>query len=80
MEKTTFLSANQELKNLFKKIRNELMDQDKITVRKFSDFVMVEDQRYECAEGLERIRNAFYGRSADYKLTELLKRYRDEKA
>ncbi|MBI2258143.1 MAG: hypothetical protein HYU67_04500 [Flavobacteriia bacterium] len=80
METKKIQSPTKQLKDTFKSIRDPLIEDKKISIRKFSDFVMIEDPSYESLQGLERIRNTFYGRSADYRLTELLKRYLHEKA
>ncbi len=70
------ISANHQLKEAFNEMRIEIIGSGKETLSKFSDFVIETHPEYNCREGIDRIRNTFYGRCADYKLTEIMKEYK----
>lgn len=69
------VSAAQEVKEAFKAIRDRLTNQNLISLEQFIEYVQAHEDEYNCAEGYNHIRNAFYLRTADYKLTRMLEQY-----
>lgn len=74
MEKE-FLTANAatQLKHVFKSLKENL--KGKVSLTQFREFVLSIQPYYNTPAMWKHIENVFYGRVADYPLTEYLKQY-----
>ncbi len=73
-----FKSASEQLKEIFREIKEPLIKTKQISVQDFTKFVIEQDNFFDCVEGIELIRNTYYCRKADYHLTEYLKQYKEQ--
>lgn len=74
------ISAADELKTAFKEKRDSLMrlGKDLVSLPLFQEFVISKEEEYNCPEGIDRIRNVYYSRVGDYKLTNMMEEYATE--
>lgn len=66
------------LRERFKLIQNELKNAKCIKQKDFREYVVKNEPIYNCAEGYDKIQNAWYGRTPDLRLTELIQSYANE--
>lgn len=72
------LSPTQILKKKFKKTRTELANNANASLEEFAKFVMKKEPVYDCLDGIKKIQNSWYGKHADYRLTELMEEFKVE--
>jgi len=71
------LTPVQILKLKFKNIQHELKNSKCIKLTDFREFVLNELPEWNTPEGWDRIKNTWYGKYADVKLTELMEQYQN---
>lgn len=68
------------LKERFKQVQSELKQNHSIKHRDFREYVFKKEPIYNCPVGFDKIQNAWFGRTPDLRLTELIQEFKTELA